>query len=254
MELKNTVALVTGAGSGMGYSTAKMLAEAGARVALLDIHLEEIEKLAKEIGGFAIQCDVSDSLKLGNAFIDMEERWGIPRICVNCAGIATGKLVIGKNGPMPLDDFQQDVKINLFGTFNVLRLAAFAMSKLDPSVETEERGVIINTASIAAFEGQIGQAAYSASKGAIVAMTLPLARELARYHIRVNTIAPGPFETSMVASLPEKVQESLMHSVLFPKRFGKPEEFAKLVLHILDNTMLNGEVIRLDGAVRLGAQ
>lgn len=262
MKLKDTVALVTGAGSGMGRATAKMLAEAGVRVALLDIHLEEIERLAKEIGGFAIQCDVSDSLKLGNAFIDMEERFGTPSICINCAGIVAGGLVIGKDGPMSLADFQRVININLIGTFNVLRLAAFAMSKLTLHSHTadsntdniEERGVIINTASIAAFEGQIGQAAYSASKGAVAAMTLPLAREFAKHQIRVVTIAPGLFETPMMANIPEKIQASLMDSVLFPKRLGKPEEFAKLVLHILENSMINGEVIRLDGGVRLAVR
>lgn len=253
MQIQNTVALVTGAGSGMGRATAKMLAEAGARVAVLDIHSAEIEILAKEIDGFAIQCDVSDSLKLGNAFIDLEERFGTPRICINCAGVASGHLIVGKEGPIPLEDFRRVIDINLVGTFNVLRLAAFAMSKLKPT-ETEERGIIINTSSVAAFEGQIGQAAYSASKGAIASMTLPIARELAKHHIRVVTIAPGLFETPMMASLPEKTQESLMNSLLFPKRFGKPEEFGKLVLHILDNPMINGEVIRLDGAVRLAAR
>jgi NAD(P)-dependent dehydrogenase (short-subunit alcohol dehydrogenase family) len=254
MDLSNSVALVTGAGSGMGHATAKLLAESGVRVALLDIHAGEIESLAKELDGFAIQCDVSDSLRLGNAFIDLEAHFGIPNICINCAGIATGQLIIGKDGPMPLEDFRRVVEINLIGTFNVLRLAAFAMSQLKPESETDERGVIINTSSVAAFEGQIGQSAYSASKGAVAAMTLPIARELAKYHIRMVSIAPGVFETPMIANMPEKVQHSLMNSVVFPNRFGKPEEYAKLVMHILDNPMINGEVIRLDGAVRLGAK
>jgi len=254
MKIKNSVALVTGAASGMGRATAKMLAKNGARVALLDIHADAVAELAKEIDGHAIHCNVTDSLSLSNAYVELEEHWGIPGICINCAGIVAGSRVVGKTSPMPLEDFRHVIEVNLIGTFNVIRLAAFAMSRLEPVTDEEERGVIINTASIAAFEGQLGQAAYSASKGGVAAMTLPIARELASQKIRVNTIAPGLFDTPMMNSMSEKVKDSLINSTLFPKRLGKPEEYAKLVCHIIDNPMINGEVIRLDGGVRLNVK
>jgi NAD(P)-dependent dehydrogenase (short-subunit alcohol dehydrogenase family) len=251
MKIAGSVAVVTGGASGLGYATAARLAAAGAKVAILDRHKEAAETAASALKGLAIACNVSSEAELASAFNTIEKKWGTPRICVNCAGIAPAKRIVGREGPMPLTDFQQVIDVNLVGTFNVLRLAAYAMSKLDLVADSEERGVIINTASVAAYEGQIGQAAYSAAKGGVAAMTLPAARELAHFAIRVMTIAPGLMATPMLQNMPAEVQSALVAGAVFPQRLGKPEEFAELALHIIENSFLNGEVIRLDGAVRL---
>lgn len=251
MDIKGLAAIVTGGGSGMGAETARHLAKAGAKVAVLDINKANVEAVAKEIGGIAIECDVSSEASAKTAFDAAKKVHGPVRILMNCAGIAPGARVVGKEGPHDLAFFFKVINVNLIGSFNMLRLAAAEMSALEPLNDTGERGVIINTASVAAFEGQIGQAAYSASKGGIVGMTLPAARELARFGVRVVTIAPGLIGTPMLMNMPDEVKESLIATTLFPKRLGLPEEFAKLALHVIDNAMINGETIRLDGAVRL---
>jgi NAD(P)-dependent dehydrogenase (short-subunit alcohol dehydrogenase family) len=249
MKIKNTIAIVTGGGSGMGAETARQLAAAGARVAVFDINLQNAKNIAEEIKGLAIECDVSSEKSAELAVNQVVETLGIPGICVNCAGIAPAKRIVGREGAMPLEDFRKVIDVNLIGTFNILRLVATQMSKAE--LLDEERGVIINTASVAAFEGQIGQAAYSASKGGVVSLTLPAAREFSSFGIRVNTIAPGIMETPMMAAMPQEVQQNLAAMIPFPKRLGKAAEYAKLVLHIIDNAYLNGEVIRLDGGIRM---
>ncbi len=254
MQIKGTIAVVTGGASGMGAATARFLAENGAKVALLDVNESQLMSLAKEIDGVAIVCDVTSSDSAEAAFEQIEAKLGQPGILVNCAGICPAQRVVGKESAMPLEAFSRVIEVNLIGSFNILRLAAAAMSVGTAVNESGERGVIINTASVAAYEGQIGQAAYSASKGGIVAMTLPIARELARFGIRVMTIAPGLVQTPMLAGMPQEVQDSLAAQVPFPKRLARPEEFAQLVGHIINNEMLNGEVIRLDGAIRLQAK
>lgn len=251
MELKGSIAVITGGGSGLGAETARQMAAAGIKVAILDQNMQAAQTLADELGGMAVPTDVVDSASVENAFTKVVDTLGIPRICVNCAGIIAGARVVGREGPLKLDSFRRVIEVNLIGTFNVLRMAAFHMMSLVSKKGTEERGVIINTASVAAFEGQLGQAAYSASKGGVVSMTLPIARELASYGIRVMCIAPGIFDTGMMASLSDGVKQSLLSSTVFPKRLGKPEEFADMVLQIVKNPMLNGSVIRLDGAIRL---
>jgi len=251
MNLENLPALVTGGGSGMGAVTARMLSERGARVAVLDRDIDSVEKTANEIGGWALEADVSSADSVEGALQQIVDEWGTPRIAVSCAGIAPASRIVGREGPHDLDLYQRVINVNLVGTFNVLRLCAARMTDLEPLSESGSRGVIINTASVAAYEGQIGQAAYSSSKGGVVALTLPAARELSRFGVRVMTIAPGLIGTPMLLNMPDEVQESLAGQVPFPSRFGKPEEFADLVSHIIDNEMLNGEVIRLDGAVRL---
>jgi NAD(P)-dependent dehydrogenase (short-subunit alcohol dehydrogenase family) len=250
MDLTGTPALVTGGGSGLGAATAAALAAGGAKVALLDINKDSAEKVAKEIGGLAVHCNVAEADSAAQAVATAREAHGAARILVNCAGIGPPKRIVGRDGPMPLDEFNQVIQVNLVGSFNMLRLAAHDMTTLEP-LEDNERGVIVSTASVAAYEGQIGQAAYSASKGGIVALTLPAARELARFGVRVMTIAPGLFLTPLLLSLPEEVQQSLAASVPFPNRLGKPSEYADLVLHCVANRSLNGEVIRLDGALRM---
>lgn len=252
MDIKKTIALVTGGGSGMGVETARELAQEGAHVILLDQNLAAIEKVAKEISGTAIQCDVTSATEVENAIEDAQKLGDI-RICINCAGIAPAKRIVGKEGPMVLEEFTRVINVNLIGTFNVMRCAAAAMMKLSTTNQDGERGVIINTASVAAYEGQIGQAAYSASKGGVVAMTLPAAREFASFGIRVMAIAPGIVETPMMLNMPEKVQKTLLDSVPFPKRFAKPQEYVELVKQIIRNPMLNGSTIRLDGALRMGS-
>lgn len=252
MDIKKTIAVVTGGGSGMGAETAKELAQEGAHVILLDQNLAAIEKVAKEIFGTAIQCDVTSATEVENA-IEGAQKLGDIRICINCAGIAPAKRIVGKEGPMALEEFTRVINVNLIGTFNVMRCAAAAMMKLSATNQDGERGVIINTASVAAYEGQIGQAGYSASKGGIVAMTLPAAREFASFGIRVMAIAPGIVETPMMLNMPEKVQQTLLDSVPFPKRFAKPQEYVELVKQIIRNPMLNGSTIRLDGALRMGS-
>ncbi|HET8726291.1 MAG TPA: SDR family NAD(P)-dependent oxidoreductase [Alphaproteobacteria bacterium] len=250
MDVKGLAAIVTGGGSGMGEATARALAAAGAKVALFDLRREAAEEVAKDIGGIAFEVDVADAASAERAMEAAEVAHGVARIAVNCAGIANAGRVVGRDGPHPLDLFRRVIDVNLIGSFNIARLAAAAMSKAEP-LPTGERGLIVSTASVAAYEGQIGQAAYSASKGGIVAMTLPMARELARFGIRVMTVAPGLIGTPMLLNMPDEVKDSLIATTLFPNRLGHPEEYARLVLHIAENQLLNGEVIRLDGAVRL---
>lgn len=249
MNISGQAAIVTGGASGLGAETARALAHAGAKVTVLDLNTEKADAVAAEIGGFAIVCDVSDAASAEAAVAAARERHGAARVLVNCAGIGPAKRIVGKEGPMPLQDFVKVIQVNLVGTFNMMRLAAADMSKLEPI--GEERGVIVSTASVAAFEGQVGQAAYSASKGGVAALTMPAAREFAQFGIRVLAIAPGIILTPMLMALPPEVQQSLGASVPFPKRLGRPSEFAALVQHIVENVYLNGEVIRLDGALRM---
>jgi NAD(P)-dependent dehydrogenase (short-subunit alcohol dehydrogenase family) len=253
MELKDSVFLVTGGGSGLGAATARRLAAGGARIVLADVNVDGGQAVAAEIGQAAvfIEADVGNEAQVRSAVEEAETRFGGLHGAVNCAGIAPAERVLGRTGPHSLGTFQRVIGVNLIGTFNVIRLAAESIAKNAPSAEGE-RGVIINTASVAAYEGQIGQAAYSASKAGVVGMTLPIARELARFGIRVMTIAPGIFETPMLAAMPSEVQASLGAQVPFPSRLGRPAEYAALVEHIISNPMLNGAVIRLDGAIRMG--
>ena len=263
MKIQNKTFLITGGASGLGYATAKMIIENDGNAVLLDVNLEAGQKAETEFGKNAkfVKTDVTSEEQVQNAIDIAVQYFGGIHGVVNCAGIGPAMRVVGKNGPHELDFFSKVININLIGTFNVLRLATNVMQNNSPltpeggiDYETGERGVVINTASVAAFDGQIGQAAYSASKGGIVAMTLPIARELARMGIRVMTIAPGIFETPLLASMPEDVKESLGKQVPFPPRLGQPAEYANLVKHIIENQMLNGEVIRLDGAIRMGAK
>ena len=248
MQINGKTILVTGAGSGLGAATARLLAGAGARVVLADV--SDAAALAEELGGTYLRTDVTSEAD-AEATVELAvSRFGGLHGLVNCAGIAIGEKVVGRDGPHRLDSFARVVGINLVGTFNMIRLAAAAMQGNAPN-EEGERGVIVNTASVAAYDGQIGQAAYAASKGGVVGMTLPLARDVARDGIRVRTVAPGLFGTPMLLGMPQDVQDSLGRSVPFPPRLGRPEEYAALVRHIFENAMLNGEVIRLDGAIRL---
>lgn len=246
MNFDNHVALVTGGSSGMGKACVEYLKQQGMKVVTWDKNEAQDSQ-----ADFFVSCDVSSEESVENALKKTIDEAGTPRVCVNCAGIAPAKRVVGREGPMPLSAFKQVIDVNLIGTFNVIRVVAHAMSRLELESKSQERGVIVNTASIAAFEGQIGQAAYSASKGGIVSMTLPVARELAQFAIRVNTIAPGLIATSLLLNMPQEVQDSLVSTLTFPKRLGKPEEFALLVGQIIENGMINGEVIRLDGALRM---
>ncbi len=250
MDINGVSAIVTGGASGLGAGTARVLSQAGAKVALFDVNTELAEVTAGEIGGLAIGCDVTDEASTEAAIARAREANGAARILVNCAGVGTPAKAVGRNGPLALERFTKVVAINLIGTFNVLRLAAADMIELEP-LSDGERGVIINTASVAAFDGQIGQPAYAASKAGVAGMTLPLAREFAQHGIRVLTIAPGIFETPMLQGLDEKVQQALAASIPFPKRLGSAAEYAGLVKHMCENTMLNGEVVRLDGAIRM---
>jgi len=250
MNPKGHAALVTGGGSGLGAATAEALASAGAKVALLDVNMDAMKAVSAKTGALAIKCDVSDAESAAKAIAEAKEKHGAARILVNCAGVGPAKRIVGKEGPMPLADFERVIKINLIGTFNMMRLMAADAGQLPP-LEDHERGVIVSTASVAAYEGQIGQAAYSASKGGVVSLTLPAAREFAQMGIRVNAIAPGIFLTPMLMGLPEESRKSLAASVPFPKVLGNPSQFAALVLHIVENRYLNGEVIRLDGALRM---
>jgi NAD(P)-dependent dehydrogenase (short-subunit alcohol dehydrogenase family) len=255
MELRGSTFLVTGGASGLGAATARMAAGAGSNVVIADLDETRGKALAEELGDAArfVRTDVTSEASGERAVANAIEAFGAVHALVNCAGIVHGEKVVGKEGPHALASFVRAVNINLIGTFNLIRLAAQAMAKNPPN-DAGERGVIVNTASVAAFDGQIGQAAYSASKAAVVGMTLPIARELARSGIRVMTIAPGLFETPMMASLAPDVQEALGKMVPFPPRLGKPAEFASLVREIVVNPMLNGEVIRLDGAIRMAAK
>jgi NAD(P)-dependent dehydrogenase (short-subunit alcohol dehydrogenase family) len=250
MQIENSTAIVTGGASGLGLATATALVERGAEVFVLDLASDHAEAMVAALGDRAhlIPTDVRDEVAVQRA-VDTAASAGDLRICVNCAGVGTPGKLVGREGPLALEQFTKVVGINLGGTVNVMAHAAAAMQRVDPL--GEERGVIINTASVAAYDGQIGQIAYSASKGGVAAVTLPAARELARHRIRVMTIAPGTFETPMMASLPEAARESLGQQVPHPSRLGRPDEYADLVLAILQNPMLNGEVIRLDGAIRM---
>ena len=253
MKISGMAAVVTGGASGLGAATARALAAGGAKVALIDMNAEACAKVATEIKGLALACDITDAASTENALKQAASVHGAARLVVNCAGIAPGAKVLGRNGPHDLALFRKVIEVNLIGTFNILRLAAADMAALDP-LDEGERGVIINTASIAGYEGQMGQAAYAASKGGVIGLTLPAARDLARNGIRVVTIAPGLIETPLFAGLDPKAVESLVANTVYPPRLGQPEEYAKLVLHIADNILLNGGVIRLDGAVRLGVK
>ena len=250
MKVEGVAAIVTGGASGLGAATGRALAAAGAKVALLDLNESAASEVAGNIGGLAIGCDVSDAASGEAAVARAAEAHGPARILVNCAGVAPAARIVGRNGPASLDAYARVVAINLIGTFNMMRLVAAGAMALDP-LEGGERGVVISTASVAAYEGQIGQAAYASSKAGVVGLTLPAAREFASAGIRVCAIAPGIFETPMLRGLPQEVQDSLGAAVPFPSRLGKPEEFAMLAMSIIANPMLNGEVIRLDGALRM---
>jgi NAD(P)-dependent dehydrogenase (short-subunit alcohol dehydrogenase family) len=251
MQIQGQAALVTGGGSGLGEATARELARLGAKVAILDVNVEGANKVAAEIGGLAIQCDVTSPDSVQAAISQAAAAHGPARILMQIAGIGSAKRVVGKDGnAAPLEDFVKVINVNLVGTYNVARLFAAAAAKLEP-LEDGERGAMVFTASVAAFDGQVGQQAYSASKAGVAGMTLPMARDLAQHGIRVCTIAPGLFATPLMKTLPEPVQQSLAASIPFPQRLGKPEEFAQLATHIVSNGHLNGEVIRLDGALRM---
>lgn len=250
MNIKDQITIITGGGSGMGAATARAFSKAGAKVVLWDRDLAAAEAVARETGGLALQCDVTSEDSVRAAL----EKSSSPRILVNCAGILLGKRIVGRDGPADLDHFMKVINVNLVGTYNTMRLVAGEMAKLDALNDDGERGVIINAASIAAWEGQIGQVAYSASKGGIVAMTLPAARDLGKIGIRVMAIAPGAVQTPMIGTISQELQDSIAANIPFPSRMAKPEEFAKLALHIVDNGYLNGTVIRLDGAARLAAK
>lgn len=250
MDIRDCAAIVTGGGSGLGAQTARALARQGAKVAVLDVNDGAVAAVAAETGGRGLPCDVTDPQSVEAALAAAAAAHGPARIVVNCAGVATPGKVVGRKGALALDAFARVVQINLIGTFNVMRLAAAAMLDLPP-LAGGERGVIVNTASIAAFDGQIGQAAYAASKGGVASLSLPVAREFAPAGIRVMAIAPGYFGTPMVNGMPTEVLDSLVASTLFPHRLGEPDEYARMVLAIIDNPMLNGSTIRLDGAVRM---
>lgn len=247
MEISGKTILITGAASGLGAATARLLSQQKANIILLDRNLSALEKMAAEIHGKAFECDVTSESAVKTIISQLPDIHAV----INCAGVVQGARIVGKNGAMPLDDFSRVIQINLIGTFNVMRLVAEKMSSQQPVNENGERGVIINTASIAAFEGQLGQVAYAASKGGVASMTLPAARELSRFGIRVMTIAPGIMETPMMAGMTEEVRSGLSADVPFPKSLGNPHDFAKLAAHIIENGYLNGSTIRLDGALRL---
>jgi NAD(P)-dependent dehydrogenase (short-subunit alcohol dehydrogenase family) len=250
MNLKDAGTIVAGGASGLGAATARALAERGARVAIADLNEDGAGALAEELGGVAFRTDVTDESQVEDAVAGAVEAFGGIRFAASCAGIGWAERVVGRNGPANLQPFETVIRVNLIGTFNVLRLSAAAMSDNDPD-EDGERGAVVMTASIAAYDGQVGQTAYSASKGGIVGLTLPAARDLARQGIRVCTIAPGTFDTPLLAALPETAREELGKQVPFPSRLGRPQEFAALACHIAENRMLNGETIRLDGALRM---
>lgn len=251
MNIHGQSAIVTGGGSGLGEAVARELARQGARVAVLDINTSAAQRVAAEIGGIAAACDICDTPSVTAALDAATAAHGVPRIVMNIAGIGTAKRIVAKDGsPAPLEDFERVIRVNLIGTYNVVRLAAARIAAL-PELDDGERGVMLLTASVAAFDGQVGQEAYAASKGGLVGLTLPLARDLAQWGVRVVTIAPGLFSTPLMQQLPEPVQQSLAASIPFPKRLGKPQEFAALAAHAVVNTHLNGEVIRLDGALRM---
>jgi NAD(P)-dependent dehydrogenase (short-subunit alcohol dehydrogenase family) len=250
MDIAGHAAIVTGGASGLGAATARMLAQAGAKVAIFDVNQEAAAEVAIGINGIAIPCDVTDSAATEKAFAKAAADHGVARILINCAGIGPAKRIVGRDGPQSLEEFARVISVNLIGTFNAMRLAAAAMQPLSPLADGE-RGIILCTASVAAYEGQIGQAAYAASKGGVVGLVLPAAREFAQFGIRVNAVAPGIFSTPMLRALPQAAQDSLAAAVPFPKLLGQPPEYAFLVRHIVENRYLNGETIRLDGALRM---
>ncbi|OGT24359.1 MAG: 3-hydroxy-2-methylbutyryl-CoA dehydrogenase [Gammaproteobacteria bacterium RIFCSPHIGHO2_12_38_15] len=254
MEIINKTVVITGGASGLGAACAYQLSLSGAKIAILDTQIELAQKIAKETRGLAFSCDVTQPSEIEKAFSEIQSQLGEARIIINCAGIAPAKRLVGRDGPLPTEVFTKTIQINLIGTFNVMREAAQRMSTFPWSDKSQSCGVIINTASIAAFDGQIGQVPYSASKGGVAAMTLPAARELAQFGIRVVAIAPGIFATPMLLSMPQQVQDSLSEQVPFPKRLGQPQEFAQLVQQIIQNEMLNACVIRLDGGIRMQAK
>ncbi|MFO0292988.1 MAG: SDR family NAD(P)-dependent oxidoreductase [Rhodospirillales bacterium] len=251
MDIAGEIAVVTGGGSGLGAGTAHALRRAGARVAVLDLDPARAGSVAAELDGIAVACDVADEASARQALDGVVARLGVPRILVNCAGIGPSARIVGRDGPHDLALFRKVIDVNLVGTFNMMRLAAARMQDLPPLADGE-RGVVVMTASVAAFEGQVGQAAYAASKGAVAALTLPAAREFARAGLRVVTIAPGTFDTPMLATVSQEIRDSLARQVPFPSRLGRPEEFGALVKSICETPMLNGETIRLDGAIRMG--
>lgn len=254
MDVKGLPAIVTGGASGLGLATARGLAAAGMKVAVFDVNMDAANAAAKEIGGIAIACDVSNAESAAAAVAAAREKHGVARLAVNCAGVGTAGLILDREAPIALEKYARVININLIGTFNILRLAADDMRKADILNADNERGLIVNTASVAAFDGQIGQAAYASSKGGVVALTLPAAREFSRYGVRVLTIAPGIFETPMLMGLPQKVRDSLIATLPFPKRLGKAAEYADMVLFMARTTVLNGEVIRMDSALRMAPQ
>lgn len=250
MKIQDKVVLIVGGGQGLGEATARYLAELGAKIIILDKSNEHATRVAKATQGIAYACDITDANSLETVFTSLAQ---YPlAVVVNCAGIAPAKRMVGKEGPAPLSAFEEVIRINLIGSYNVMRLSAALMMN-QTVAEDDDRGVIINTASVAAFDGQIGQTAYSASKGGVVSLTLPAARELARFAIRVMTIAPGIMDTAMMKNMPQEVQNSLLNQTVYPKRFGNPHEYATLVAHIIENSLLNGTVIRLDGALRMSS-
>jgi len=251
MDMKNCAAIVTGGASGMGAATARMLSKQGVKVAIFDLNKDAAEKIATEINGIAIICNVTNAESVKAAIAEAQKQHGAARILVNCAGIVHGRRMVNQQGTMPIEEFRKVIEINLIGSFNVMSQAAAAIIPLETIGDSGERGIIINTASVAAYEGQIGQTAYSSSKGAIVSLTLPAARELAQFGIRVNTISPGLVDTPMFEKISPEARASLGAMVPFPKRLARPEEYAMLAIHIIENSMLNGEVIRLDGALRM---
>src|SRR6202166_1199438 len=250
MDIRGHSAIMSGGASGLGAATARMLAKAGAKVACSDVNKKPAAEVAIDINGIAITCDVTSAAATETAFAKAAADHGTPRILINCAGIGPAKRIVGRDGPMPLADFERGVKVNLIGTFNALRLAGAAMQTLEP-LQDGERGIIVCTASVASYEGQIGQAAYAASKGGVVALVMPAAREFAQFGIRVNAIAPGIFSTPMLHSLREPAQQGPAASWPFPKLPGQPPQYAALVRHMIENRYLNGEVVRLDGALRM---
>jgi NAD(P)-dependent dehydrogenase (short-subunit alcohol dehydrogenase family) len=250
MDIRGQAVIVTGGASGLGAATARALAAAGAKVAVFDLNDAGAASVARDIGGTGVACDVADAGSAAAGIAKAKAAHGPARVLVNCAGIGPAKRIVGRDGPMPLEDFERVIRVNLIGTFNMMRLAAADMQSTEPLADGE-RGVIVSTASIAAFEGQVGQSAYASSKGGVAALTLPAAREFSQFGIRVLAIAPGIFGTPMLTSLPQETQDSLGASVPFPKRLGRPSEYAALVLHCVHNGYLNGEVIRLDGALRM---
>lgn len=254
MEVAGRIVVITGGGSGMGAATAQHLATLGAKLAILDRQKSAAEAIAKSVDGIAIECDVSDEGQLQSAIQTVVKQYGAIHVALSCAGIAPAARIVGRDGPMPMDEFQRVIQVNLIGTFQLLRSVAAVMMQQDPVNQDGERGVIINTASVAAYEGQIGQAAYSASKGGVLSLTLPAAREFGSKGIRVMTIAPGVMDTPMMAGISPEYAQKLAESVTFPARLGEANEYAKLVQSIIENAYLNGSVIRLDGGLRMAAK